>query len=148
MLAVHATALVIVVFVATRDPSFAVEPSHYQKSLDWDVSAARLRDSQQLGWSVSIQTDTIYDALGRRHLSCRILDKDGVAVVGATVQLLLFHHARAADRQQVSLSPEKDASYGAWIPMKRAGLWECRITAKRGDSIFTSTDLHEVAGAP
>lgn len=149
VLALHAVALVVVVFIATRDPSFAVEPNHYQKALAWDGSAARLRASQQLGWTASIQTDQASDELGRRRLTCRIVDKDGIAVVGATVRLVMFHHARAADRLEVSLSPEKDGTYAAVVPMKRKGLWECRVAARRGDSLFSTVVMQEVgSGSP
>ena len=145
-LSLHLMALIVVAFVATRDPSFAVEPNHYQKALAWDGSAARLRASQQLGWTVSLQTDRGADELGRRRLACRIVDKDGIDVVGADVQLLMFHHARAADRVHVSLSPEKDGTYAALVPMKRAGLWECRIAARRGDALFNTVVMQEVGG--
>ncbi len=144
VLALHVTTLLVVVFVATRDPSFAVEPNHYQKALAWDGSAARLRASKLLGWSVSLQADTATDILGRRRLMCRILDQDGIAVVGATVQLLIFHHARAADRVQVSLSPEQDGTYAALVPMKRAGLWEFRLAARRGDALFNTVIVQQV----
>ena len=143
-LSVHVLALVVVAFIATRDPSFAVEPNHYQKALAWDGSAARLRASQQLGWTVSLQADTTADELGRRRLVCHIADKDGIAVVGADVQALIFHHARAADRVQVSLSPEKDGTYAALVPMKRAGLWECRVAVRRGDALFSTVVMQEV----
>ena len=143
-LAFHVLAMVIVVLIATRDPSFAVEPNHYQKALGWDGAAARLRASQQLGWTASLEVEPA-DVLGRRRLVCHIIDKDGVAVVGANVQLLMFHHARAADRVEVSLNPEKDGTYSALVPMKRAGLWECRIAARRGDALFKSVILQDVA---
>ena len=143
-LSLHVVALIVVAFIATRDPSFAVEPNHYQKALAWDGSAARLRASQQLGWTVSLQADTTADELGRRRLVCHIVNKDGTAVVGADVQALIFHHARAADRVQVSLSPEKDGTYAALVPMKRAGLWECRVAVRRGDALFSTVVMQEV----
>ncbi len=144
-LAVHVIGLVLVVLIATRDPSFAVEPNSYQKALGWDASAARLRASQQLGWTASLQVEPNADIRGQRRLACRITDRDGIAVVGASVQLLMFHHARAADRVQVSLKPEQDGSYSATVSMKRAGLWEVRITAKRGDALFGSVVMQEIA---
>ena len=112
--------------------------------MGWDGTAARLRASQQLGWTASLQVEPA-DILGRRRLVRHIIDKDGVAVVGANVQLLMFHHARAADRVEVSLNPEKDGTYSALVPMKRAGLWECRIAARRGDALFKSVILQDVA---
>jgi nitrogen fixation protein FixH len=136
--------LILVVLIATRDPSFAVEPNSYKKALGWDASAARLRASQQLGWTASLQVEPNADITGQRRVVCRITDKNGVAVVGASVQLLAFHHARAADRVQVSLKPEQDGSYSVKLPMKRAGLWECRIMAKRGDELFSTVVMQEV----
>ena len=144
-LSIHVIGLVLVVLIATRDPSFAVEPNSYQKALGWDASAARLRASQQLGWTATLQADQNADILGRRRLVCRIVDKDGVAVVGANVRLLMFHHARAADRVEVNLNPEKDGTYSAFLPMKRAGLWECRVAARRGDALYNAVIMQEVA---
>jgi len=144
-LTIHSVALVMVVLIATRDPSFAVEPNHYQKALGWDGSAARLRASQQLGWTVSLTVDPNPDVKGRRRLVCHVADKDGLAVVGANVQLLMFHHARAADRVQVSLSPEQDGNYAALVAMKRPGLWEYRVAIRRGDTLFNSVILQEIA---
>ncbi len=146
VLALHSVALVVVVFIATRDPSFAVEPNHYQKALAWDGSAARLRASQQLGWTVSIQTDSIVDELGQRRLDLPHPRQGRHRGGWRQCALIIFHHARAADRLEVSLSPEKDGSYVALAPMKRKGLWECRITARRGDSLFNGVVMQDVGG--
>ena len=75
---------------------------------------------------------------------CHSINKDRLAVVGANVQLLMFHHARAAVRVEVSLRPEKDGTYRALVPMKRAGLWECRIAARRGDGLFKAVIMQHV----
>jgi nitrogen fixation protein FixH len=147
LLSVHATAMLVVVFIATRDPSFAVEPNSYKRAVAWDSSQARRRASDQLGWSASIQTSDRVDLLGRRRITCRITDKDGVPVAAATVTLEVFHHARAADRVQVGLSPEENGTYSAELPMKRAGTWEFRIAARRGGELFTSVVTQQVGGA-
>jgi nitrogen fixation protein FixH len=147
LLCVHALAMIVVVFIATRDPSFSVEPNSYKKAIAWDMSQARRRASDQLGWSASIQTSDSADMLGRRRITCRITDKDGVPVAAATVRLEVFHHARAADRVQVSLNPEANGTYSAELPMKRAGTWEFRIAARRGSETFTTALTQRVGGA-
>lgn len=147
LLCVHAVAMVTVVFMATRDPSFSVEPNSYRKAVDWDISQARRRASEQLGWSAQIQVSPTADTIGRRQLSCRLTDKQGVAVVAATVQVEWFHHARAADRRRVTLEPEPDGSYSALLPMKRNGTWEFRITARRGSSLFNVAVTEQVRSA-
>ena len=147
LLSVHAIAMIVVVFIATRDPSFAVEPNSYRKALAWDNSQARRRASDQLGWSASIQTSDRPNELGRRRITCRLTDKDGVPVAAATVRLEVFHHARAADRVQVSLMPEENGTYLADVPMKRAGTWEFRIAARRGNESFSTVATQQVGGA-
>ena len=147
LLCVHAIAMIAVVFVATRDPSFAVEPNSYKKAVAWDASRAQQKASERLGWSVSIRTSDHTDLLGRRRITCRLTDKDGIPVAAATVGLEVFHHARAADRVQVSLNPEENGIYSAEVPMKRAGTWEFRLAARRGTELFTTVATEQVGGA-
>ena len=45
--------LVLFAVVASRDPSFAVEPDYYRKSLEWDATAAQARASKPLPTQVS-----------------------------------------------------------------------------------------------
>ena len=68
-------------------------------------------------------------------------------VAAATVRLEVFHHARAADRVQVSLEPEENGTYIADVPMKRAGTWEFRIAARRSDDFFSNVVTQQVGGA-
>src|SRR5512142_3421766 len=103
LLCVHAIGMIVVVFVATRDPSFAVEPHSYKKAVDWDSAHAARLASDNLGWSAQIDTDTATDLLGRRRVRCELKDRQGVPVMAATVKLEVFHHARAAERLQVPL---------------------------------------------
>jgi nitrogen fixation protein FixH len=148
LLGVHAIAMLVVVFVATRDPSFAVEPNSYKKAIAWDVAQAERRASAALGWSAHIEINRAPDALGRRKIICRIKDKDDVLVVAAAVTIEYFHHARAADRHRVTLEPEADGVYSAWVPMTRAGIWEFRLRARRGDSVFTEVTTEQVGDSP
>jgi nitrogen fixation protein FixH len=69
-----------------------------------------------------------------------------VPVLAATVHLEVFHHARATERVQVTLEPAEHGFYSASIPMKRAGTWEIRVTARRGQEVFSSTLTQDVEG--
>ena len=146
LLCVHAVGMVVVVFIATRDPSFAVEPNSYRKAVAWDSSRARVQASAQLGWTASVKAQRDVDPLGRRRVTCELKDKQGLPVAAATVRLEVFHHARAADRQQVTLSPEDHGVYSAWVPMKRTGTWEIRVSARRGGELFSTVLTEDVEG--
>jgi len=148
LLCLHAAAMVTVIFVATRDPSFAVEPNSYRKAVRWDSAQAARQASAQLGWTVSVETEPVPDPLGRRLVRCTLQDKQSVPVVAALVTLELFHHARAAERLRVTLNPEEHGIYSALVPMRRSGTWEMRVTARRGNDHFSSTSTRRVGPNP
>ena len=50
-------ASLIVVYVATSDPSHAVEENYYQKAIAWDDKRAQDRVNQDLGWSLSFEAE-------------------------------------------------------------------------------------------
>lgn len=146
LLCLHAVGMVVVVFIATRDPSFAVEPNSYRKAVAWDSSRARLLASDTLGWTATVKAQPAVDLLGRRRVTCELKDNQGLPIVAATVRLELFHHARAADRQQVTLTAEDHGVYSALVPMKRTGTWEIRISARRGDELYSTVLTEDVEG--
>ncbi len=153
ILVLHSAGMVAVILIATRDPSFSVEPNHYQKALAWDAFSARQRASQTLGWKVEADTETATDDAHTRGIACRILDRVGTPITGATVSLLAFAHARGDERIQVDLVEAKPAEqagpgvYRARAPLLREGIWELRFVARRGAERFTSTLLHTVRNA-
>ena len=148
MLGLHAVGMVGVMLVATNDPSFSVEPNHYQKALAWDAQSARRRASDALGWKVDLRTDARLDATQTRGLECRIVDGGGNPVTGATVALLAFPHARGEERVRMDLRESDSGLYSTRAPMVRSGLWEVRLSARRGPDYFTSTLMHTTTGMP
>ncbi len=148
MLLLHVVGMIVVVLIATRDPSFAVEPNHYQKALAWDAFEARARASAALGWKLTARTDAALDGAGTRGVDLAITDRDGKPVTGARVAILAFPHARGEDRLRVDLPEGAPGHYAAHERMVRTGVWELRVVAKRGDDSFTATLLHTVEGTP
>jgi nitrogen fixation protein FixH len=146
LIALHITFMVIVVVVATRDPSFAVEPNHYQKALAWDQQAARQRQSAELGWQVSVQSEARLGVDGQRAVDLRLVDRAGAPVTGARVQVLAFAHARGQDRLRLGFHEASPGEYHARGPLGREGLWELRLEARRGAAVFAATILHQVGG--
>ena len=148
IIALHATGMVAVTAIATRNPSFSVEPDHYQKALGWDRLAARRQASDLLGWKAEVTTETQLDSARTRRLECRIVDREGKPVTGASVAILAFPHARGEERVHLDLREAEAGVYDVRAPMARPGLWELRLSALRGPDLFTSTILHTARANP
>jgi nitrogen fixation protein FixH len=148
IIALHATAMVTVIAIATHNPSFSVEPDHYQKALGWDRLAARKQASDLLGWKAEVTTDAQLDSARTRRLECRIVDREGNPVTGATVTLLAFPHARGEERVHLGLREAGAGVYAARASMARSGLWELRLSALRGPDLFTTTLMHTASTSP
>ena len=148
IIALHATAMVAVIAIAIRNPSFSVEPDHYQKALGWDRLAARRQASDLLGWKAEVTTDMQLDGARTRGLACRIVDREGKPVTGATVAILAFPHARGEERVRMDLREAEAGVYAVRAPMARPGLWELRLSALRGPDLFTTTLMHTASTSP
>jgi len=143
-LALHVAASLIVVAVATSDPSYAVEEDYYQKAVDWDLRRARDRASAALGWSLTAAV-TPPSAPGERPvLEARIADAAGAPVEGATVAVECFHNARSHDRIRARLEAAGGGVYRAALPMRRDGRWELRFTVNRGAEHFVHRETRHM----
>ena len=143
-LTIHAVVCLTVTLVVTRDPSFAVEPEYYRKAIQWDAAAAQLRADKALGWTVKMETGPRSGILGERRLACRLADREGKPIAGAAVEIETFHLARGADRIRGILADEGGGLYAAALKLRRPGLWECRLTVRQGDQVFTHAEDHLV----
>ena len=148
IICLHAAGMVTVIAIATRNPSFSVEPDHYQKALGWDRLAARKQASDLLGWKAEVTTDAQLDGARTRRLECRIVDREGKPVTGATVSMLAFPHARGEERAHVDLREAGAGVYTVRAPMARPGLWELRLSALRGPDLYTTTIMHTASASP
>jgi nitrogen fixation protein FixH len=147
MVGVHIAFMVGVAVWSSRDPSFAVEPNHYQQALRWDVTAAQDRASVALGWQARVHGERALDAQGRRELRCELVDRAGAPVAGAQVAALAFAHARGQQRWELALHEGEPGHYRVRAPLARGGLWELRLEARRGSERFTTTVLYDLGGA-
>jgi nitrogen fixation protein FixH len=148
LIGLHATGMLVVIAIATRNPTFSVEPDHYQKALGWDRLAARRQASDLLGWKAAVTSDAQLDVATTRGLECRIVDREGKPVTGATVSMQAFAHARGEERIHLDLREASAGSYTVRAPMARSGLWELRLSALRGPDLYTTTILHTVGANP
>ena len=133
--------------VAARDASFAVEPDYYQKALRWDETMAQETRNAALGWSVAVAFEGV-PRTGQAKLTARVLDRAGHTVEGAQVGVEAFHSARARHIVTAALRPESSGRYSAILPVDRPGLWELRVRVERGEQLFTTTLVQDLARTP
>ncbi len=135
----------LMIYVATSDASFAVEPDYYRKAVEWDQRAAQLRAEQALGWRITFDLSADADALQRRLLTARVFDAQQQPLRGASLRVRAFHHARAADALEASLHESAPGEYRVALPLMRAGLWEFRFELTSASRIFSLRELRELA---
>jgi len=136
----------VAIFLATSDDSMAIEQNYGTKSLQWDQAMAAKRASESLGWSTAIDVPQSPDLYGHRRIRVVVKDRDGLAVDHADVRLTLFHHAHASRVQELAMAavPNSPGAYVADVSMRRGGLWEFRIDAKRGSEQFLLSEQREI----
>jgi nitrogen fixation protein FixH len=126
-----------VILLTRDDPSFAVEPDYYRKAITWDSTQLVQARSDALAWQVvAAVTDPQAE---RSTLTLTLTDSVGIVVSGATIAGELRHLARASEVQVVAFTPTADGRYAVSVPMRRAGVWELRLTADRGAAHFVET---------
>ena len=127
----------VLLVVATGDPSFAVERDYYRKGVEWDRTLAQQRADALLGWTLAC-------AVRAGTVEVTLRDAAGVPIPGATVSLEGFHNARAAQIVTAALADAGEGTYRARAPIARPGLWELRFRAVRGTDVYTQTVTYEV----
>jgi nitrogen fixation protein FixH len=92
-------------------------------------------ESARLAWRVAPSLDLgTPDRPGT--VVATVTDSSGAPIVGATVQLLAMHNARASRQLAVTLADAGDGTYRAPLDAVRPGEWELRFTVTRGTDRF------------
>jgi nitrogen fixation protein FixH len=144
LLAGQVALMLAMVYLATSDASFAIEPDYYQKALNWDTVAAQARQNERLGWSAKIELGPTVSVTGERTLTCTLADRTGRPLDGASVDAVAFSHARGSDRTAVTLLPAGSGRYEAPVRFTRVGVWEFRLAIQRGPDTFTYAEQRDV----
>lgn len=141
-LALHVVGSLVMVYFATSNPSYAVEPDYYRKALAWDEKRAQDRYNSELGWRFEFTVEPV--AAGQDPiLRVELTTTDGQAVSDANVAVEAFANARRDDILTATLSAT-ETGYETTMPMRRNGLWEFRFTVTRGDELFTYADTRHI----
>lgn len=136
--------LAVTALLATRDPTFAVEPNYYLQGLHWDDTAAQRRQNAELGWTASIAFGDKVSPLGERDVTLTLTNRDGAPLDGAQIELVAFSHAQAGERARVTLEPRGGGRYESSLRFRHKGVWEFRVTATRGPQTFTHREERDV----
>ncbi len=131
---------VIAVMLATGDPSVAVVPDYYQKSLAWDDQRESESVSRQLGWTLTLVPIA---APQGASLQAFLKNVDGEPVQIQSGTLRLFHHARGADVQTFSLEPNAQGLVVLEGCFSVDGLWQVEIDVRndREERFVDSQDV-------
>jgi nitrogen fixation protein FixH len=129
---------VIMLVVASSDPSFAVDPAYYAGPQGKQAHLDQRDRNRRLGWSAHVEVSPAADDAAL--LRARIVDRDGRPIGGATVKASVFHKAHASHVLEAELAPLADGGYVASLPMHRPGAWSCRLTVQRGDDTFVTIE--------
>jgi len=143
-LALHVVGSLVMVFVATSNPSYAVEEDYYQKALHWDDKRAQDRANEELGWVLDLEVHPAATPAGEPTLEVRLTDAGGEPLDGAVVAVETFHNARADDILRARLDPVGEGVYRTTLPMRHNGRWELRFTADRGQDHFTHAETRHL----
>lgn len=136
-LVIHVVASLVTVFIATSDPSHAVEEDYYQKAIAWDKRRAQERHNRELGWQLDVEVAAA--AGSDPTLVARLADGNGQPLDGARVAAAVFHNARADQILRAELAATGAGAYACPLAMRRSGVWELRFVVDRGGERFTHT---------
>jgi nitrogen fixation protein FixH len=124
------------------DPSFATEQDYYRKAVSWDAHMEQARESQALGWQAKARVETTEP--GPARLEIDLVDAQGRAISGATLNAVAFANTRAAQRLELGLGERAPGQYRGELGQARPGLWEARLEATRGSDRYETTLRFEV----
>lgn len=131
----------VLFFRAQGDRSFSVEPNYYQKAVQWDRTQNQRSVNNTLGWVMKID---LKHHNPQSTLSIMAIDNSGQAITNATIEVVLFHRARAANRISAKLTHQGSGRYSVPVPMHRPGLWQVQLTAQAANKKFTDEQTIEV----
>ena len=142
LLAVPVVAGGYLAWMATHDPTFAIESDYYRKAVAWDQTMAQEHANAALGWQTAVTATPQGQQL---DVAVQLRDTAAVGVADAKVHVEGFFLARSKDAQEADAKLGSDGRYHALLNLPHGGLHELRVRAERGQQIFTATHRLDVA---
>ena len=141
-LALHVVGSMVMVYFATSNDSYAVEPDYYQKALHWDDKRAQDRANTELGWVLDLVVEPA--AAGQDPtLRVELTSADGEPVTNATVAVEAFSNVRRDDVLTAVLAAT-ESGYASTLPMHGDGRWEFRFHVTRDSDLYTYRETRHI----
>jgi nitrogen fixation protein FixH len=115
-----------------------VEENAYEKGLAYNQTLAKMQAEQDLGWTVRAAIRPHADASGDPRpadVVAELRDRDGRPLTGLGVTATLVRPTLIGLDSSVPLVEQGDGRYMAAVVLPKPGLWELRLTARKGDAV-------------
>lgn len=114
----------------------------YERGLAYNDTLAAVRAQEALGWRVEFDAAPARGeaAPGRRvAVEARFLDREGRALAGLAVRVLLVRPAAQGHDVELALVARGGGRYAAQTALPLAGQWDLRIVAEGDDARWQSS---------
>ena len=91
-LAIHVVVSLVVVFIATSDPSYAVEEDYYQKAINWDEKRAQDRTNENLDLNLEFSVSPPEQPGEQPKVELTLENQLGLPLTGAAVSIETFYN--------------------------------------------------------
>ena len=134
----------VMLYAATHDHTFSIEPDYYKKAVAFDTVMRQERENLALGWTATATIGALAD--GTREVALVLADRAEQPITDAHVRVTAIHNLEGDHHVVQALTPRPDGRFVARMPLTRAGLWELRVNAMRGHERFTPSLRVEAPG--
>jgi nitrogen fixation protein FixH len=132
----------VLIVAASKTFSGLVVANPYQKGIEYSANLRDLDAQRRLNWQHRISVAPA----GDDAISLRVqwTDAAGLALSGLTVTAMLDRPVEKIEPVAVVLQDRGGGIYGASLQLPRAGIWDLRIRAERGDQHMLAADRIQV----
>ena len=136
----------VMLYAATHDSTFALEPDYYKRAVAFDTVIQQQRANLALEWTAHASVGPLVD--GQREVALTLTDGNAHPITDARVRVTAIHNLEGDHQVSQSLRASTDGRFVASMPLMRAGLWELRVEALRGRERFTPSLRVDAAATP
>ena len=145
---IQAVIWMVAISITHRDHSHAVVSGYDEQALNWDEIKKQQKASQALGWSSQLSVENKSDTIGQRKLNLILLDRHGLPVTSADVEIQAFHRGRAAIVQKVDIVETAPGKYVTRLQIRNPGKWRFSGKAKVGDRLYLFDETLRIRPLP
>jgi nitrogen fixation protein FixH len=138
---------VVMMIAASSDANGSVvEPDYYRKAVAWDQAMERAAESARLGWRTTATLHRV--SADSARLIVTVTGASAMPLRGARFTAELIHNVDAAHPLRAVLAESAAGRYEALVPLRRTGMWEVRLEARREADRFSTSLRAEAFTAP